>query len=452
MTDSDSLDDELLTMKHGPVANLSEVAYDIEVVDGPDRGSRFTFDVRNAGRVLVGQSPVCDVKLTDRAASRRHASLEVTERGLRLTDLGSTNGTYIGSLPVVQLYLQGGETVGIGKTKLRVSARRVTMPPPELSAPDRFGRLLGSSIEMRRIYPLCTRLASSNVPVIIEGETGTGKETLAESLHECSDRAAGPFVVFDCVSVAPNEVEAALFGQEAGPGTEERKGLFEQAHGGTLLIDEIGELDLAIQPKLLRAIERSQIRRVGGGQPIQVDVRILATTRRDLDREVLVGRFRDDLFHRLAVGRIEVPPLRRRREDIRMLVEHFCAEFGADQETIENRVLRQLRRWQDDPWAGNVRELRNAVTRQLTLGDIAPESEELGPESDQSTPSDFIERILAQRLPFGNARARVLADFRTRYVQQALADHGGNVARAAASSGIGRRYFQRIKAKTNPNE
>jgi DNA-binding NtrC family response regulator len=452
MSDDSYLDDELMTMKHGNRAlSVAELAYDVDVVDGPDRGMRFTLDVRSAGRVLIGQSPVCDIKLTDRAASRRHASLELTERGLRLTDLGSTNGTFIGALPIVQLFLQGGETIGIGKTKLHFQMRRVSVPPPSgITPPDRFGRLLGASLEMRRIYPLCERLAKSNAPVVIEGETGTGKEALAESLHECSDRAAGPFVVFDCSSVAPSEVEAALLGQEKGPGNPEtRKGLFEQAHGGTLLIDEIGELDLSIQPKLLRAIERSQIRRVGGDQPIQVDVRILATTRRDLDREVLVGRFRDDLFHRLAVGRIEMPPLRRRREDIPMLVQHFCTELGTDQATMETRVLRQLRRWQDDPWPGNVRELRNAVTRQLTVGDLPIEEEELPVESEPGQPVDFVEKILSQRLPFGHARARVLSEFRTRYVRQALADQNGNVARAAASSGIGRRYFQRIKSKTN---
>ena len=446
--------DELFTMKHGPKAYaLGEVAYDIEVVDGPDRGARFTVDEGSPARILAGQSPVCEIKLSDRAASRRHAAFELTERGLRLTDLGSTNGTFIGALPIVELYLQGGETVGLGKTKLRISMRKVVPSQVNVTAPDRFGRLLGKSHAMLRIYPLCERLARSNMPVVIEGETGTGKETLAESIHEASDRAAGPFVVFDCVSVAPNDVEAALFGVEKGPNGEgPKKGLFEQADGGTLLIDEIGELALSVQPKLLRAIEKSQIRRVGSDQPIQVDVRILATTRRDLDREVLVGRFRDDLFHRLAVGRIEMPPLRRRREDITMLVEHFGSELGADQATMETRVLRHLRRWQDDPWPGNVRELRNAVTRQLTVGDVEAAEDEsdadLPTDEEAEQSGDFVEKVLAQRLPFGHARARVLAEFRTRYVRQALADHNGNVARAAASSGIGRRYFQRIKSKT----
>src|SRR4029077_11022397 len=164
------------------------------------------------------------------------------------------------------------------------------------------------------------------VPVIIEGETGTGKEVLAESIHETSARAKGPFVVFACTTVPVNLVESELFGHERGAFTgavAARKGVFEQAHGGTLLIDEIGDLDAALQPKLLRAIERSEIRRVGASHPTRVDVRILAATRRDLDREVQLGRFRDDLFHRLAVGRLELPPLRARRGDVALLARSF---------------------------------------------------------------------------------------------------------------------------------
>jgi DNA-binding NtrC family response regulator len=450
--------DDLYTMRASSrPAGIHELAFDIEIVDGPERGARLTIDAQSSGRVLIGQSPVCEIKLTDRAASRRHASLELSERGLRLTDLGSTNGTSVGPLSVVQLFLQGGETIGIGRTKIHVTARRVAAPPQPADASDRFGRLIGSSFEMRKLYPLCARLARSPVPVIIEGETGTGKEVLAESIHEQGDRAAGPFIVFDCAGITPGMVESELFGHEAGafPGAgAARKGLFERAHGGTLFIDEVGELDTTIQPKLLRAIERSEIRRVGADQPIRVDVRVLASTRRDLDREVVAGRFRDDLFHRLAVGRIELPPLRRRREDIALLARHFCALFGAPSDPLDARVGRQLRRWQDDPWPGNVRELRNAVARQLAYGDLPSDEEEaIASEADPAAPAssesgdDLVERILRQRLPFGQARARMLEAFTSRYIRQALADHGGNVARAAASSGIGRRYFQRIKSR-----
>lgn len=178
-----------------------------------------------------------------------------------------------------------------------------------------FGRLLGGSPAMRRLYPLCERLAGSTVPIVIEGETGTGKEQLAEALHEQSSRADKPFVILDCTTIAPNLIESELLGHEKGAFTgamRTREGVFERANGGTLLIDEIGDLPLELQPKLLRAIERGVITRVGGSKPVVVDVRLLAATRRDLDREVQLGRFRDDLFHRIAVARVELPPLRER--------------------------------------------------------------------------------------------------------------------------------------------
>jgi DNA-binding NtrC family response regulator len=443
--------DELSTLLHpSAIGGLGAIAYDLEVTDGPDRGKRFVLDVTSASRVLVGQSLACELRLADRAVSRRHASFELTERGVRLTDLGSSNGTFVSGIPVVQIFLRGGENVRLGGTTIHVEARALDKPqePPQARG---FGRLVGASLEMRRLYPLCERLAKSNVPVIIEGETGTGKEALAESLHELGPRAAGPFVVFDCAAVAPQAVESELFGHEKGafPGaTAARKGVFEQAHGGTLLVDEIGELDPSLQPKLLRAIERSQIRRVGGDEPIDVDVRILAATRRDLDQDVASGRFRDDLFHRLAVARIELPPLRRRRGDVAVLVQHFCAELGADAQTIARSVLRKLRAWEEDPWPGNVRALRNAVARQLALGDLA----ELDERAENAPPTsatgrDMVDHVLTQKLPFTRAREMVLEDFRRRYIEKVLDDHAGNVVRAAAASGIGRRYFQRIKAK-----
>jgi DNA-binding NtrC family response regulator len=442
--------DEQSTLLQPRQTAPAELAFDLEILDGPDRGKRFTIDPSSPPRVFVGQSPTCEVQLSDRAVSRRHVSLEVTDEGLRLTDLGSKNGSFVRDVRVLQSLLRGGEPIKIGGTTMRVQSRTVA-PADKEGLPTRFGRVVGASPEMRRLYPLCERLAQSNVPVIIEGETGTGKEMLAESIHDASPRAAGPFVVFDCTAVAPSLVESELFGHERGAFTgavSTRKGVFEQAQGGTLLIDEIGDLELSLQPKLLRAIERSQIRRVGGDKPIQMDVRILAATRRDLDREVSKGRFRDDLFHRLAVARIELPPLRKRRGDIPVLVQHFAAELGADDATVTSRLMRQLRRWEDDPWPGNVRELRNAIARQIALGELASADEQPPPSSAEApSQDDVMGRILREKLPFSRARERVLAEFRARYVEKVLADHGGNVARAARASGIGRRYFQRIRAR-----
>jgi DNA-binding NtrC family response regulator len=302
---------------------------------------------------------------------------------------------------------------------------------------------------MRQIYPLCERLAAASVPVIIEGETGTGKEVLAEALHEQGPRASGPFVVFDCTAVAPSLLEAELFGHERGAftgATSARKGVFEQAHKGTLLIDEIGDLDLALQPKLLRAIERSEVRRVGGAGPIRVDVRILAATRRDLDREVQIGRFRDDLFHRLAVGRIELPPLRARRGDVSVLVRRFVAELGGGPHTVPPALLSK---WEVDAWVGNVRELRNAVARRVALGDLATTGPAVEPATEPAVPGieAAVAALVSRGLPFVRARDLVLEDFTRSYTERMLAHHDNNVARAAEASGIGRRYFQRLRAR-----
>jgi transcriptional regulator with GAF, ATPase, and Fis domain len=254
-------------------------------------------------------------------------------------------------------------------------------------------------------------------------------------------------VVFDCTTVAPSLVESELFGHERGAFTgaiATRRGVFEQAHTGTLLIDEIGDLAPHLQPKLLRALERGEVRRVGSEKAIKVDVRVLCATRRDLDHEVQAGRFRDDLFHRLAVARIELPPLRARKGDVRLLAAHFARELGADERALGGELLA---RWDDSPWPGNVRELRNAVARQLALGDLA--DQELSPRSQESVPpdADYLSHILAQRLPLANARQMVICELERRYVAQVLADNEGNVARAAEASGIGRRYFNMLRSK-----
>jgi transcriptional regulator with GAF, ATPase, and Fis domain len=430
-----------------------EGAFVITVTEGPDKGLTFTLDDAHASRVLVGQSPACDLRLTDREVSRRHVSLEMTDRGIRIVDLGSTNGTFVDRVKIHEAELLGGEMLRVGSSVLTIE-HESTAAVPRLTNANRFGKILGASREMRRLYPLCERLALSTVPVILEGETGTGKEVLAESLHEVGPRAAGPFIVFDCTAAPPNLVESELFGHERGAFTgavSQRKGVFEQAHGGTLLIDEIGDLEQALQPKLLRAIERSEIRRVGGDRWIKVDVRVLAATRRDLDREVQAGRFRDDLFHRLAVGRIELPPLRHRRGDVGILARYMWRELGGDERRLPADVLLK---WEDYEWPGNVRELRNAVARQLALGELAGmprvewnEPAEQEPPRSGGSPDDPIERVIGMRLPFVQARERIMQEFERRYVARVLSEHGGDVAKAAAASGIGRRYFQMIRAR-----
>jgi DNA-binding NtrC family response regulator len=296
---------------------------------------------------------------------------------------------------------------------------------------------------MRRVYALSRRLAQSDVPVVVEGETGTGKEVLAEALHESSARAAGPFVVFDCTAVAPSLLESALFGHERGAFTgalAQRRGVFEQAHGGTLFIDEIGELEASLQPKLLRAIERGEVQRVGSNRWDRVDVRIVAATRRDLDVEVQEGRFRDDLFFRLAVGRVELPPLRRRRGDVAVLTRHFWRQIAGAARPLPVGLIERL---EARSWPGNIRELQNAIARHVAVGDLPEES--VAPAKSATT--DPIERVLSMDLPLSRARAEVVEEFERRYVEAALDRHHGNVTRAAKASGLALRYFQILKAR-----
>ncbi|HEY1694815.1 MAG TPA: sigma 54-interacting transcriptional regulator [Polyangiaceae bacterium] len=436
----------------------AERSYVLSVVDGPDAGARVELEGLQGESVLAGKGPACRLRLGDPTVSRRHASFEVSARGVRVEDLGSTNGTFVNGVPIEAAYVSGGDRVRLGATTLIVD--RGDPSTVEEPAETSFGRLLGASHAMRRLYPLCLRFAESDIPVLIEGETGTGKEVLAEALHECSLRASGPFVVFDCTSVPPSLLESTLFGHERGSFTgavAPRAGVFEEAHGGTLLIDEIGDLDPSMQPKLLRALERGEVQRVGSNAWRKFDVRVIAATRRDLDHEVQAGRFRDDLFFRLAVGRVELPPLRRRLGDVALLASHFWEALGGTL-PVPRDVMARL---EDCPWPGNVRELHNAVARILALGDRAFE-ERLERRSTQGAappaappgarPADgglaqILAAILDQDVPLPRARDVVVREFERRYVEKVLARHGGNVVRAAEASGIARRYFQILRAR-----
>jgi transcriptional regulator with GAF, ATPase, and Fis domain len=449
-------DDETQTVLRQKVSRptTSGATFELCVVTGPDVGVRVRIEPSSPARVLVGKSRSCDLQLSDREVSRRHLALEVVGARLRVTDLGSTNGTVVQGLGIAEAFLQGGETVTLGTTTLAVR-REPQSAQVALTMAAGFGRTLGASEAMRRLYPLCEKLAAADVPVVIEGETGTGKEVLAESLHEQGPRAKGPFIVFDCTAVPAGLVESALFGHERGAFTgavSQHKGVFEQADGGTLLIDEIGDLELGLQAKMLRAIERSEVQRVGGRTWIRTHVRVLAATRRDLDEEVQAGRFRDDLFFRLAVARIELPPLRRRLGDVPLLAQYFWQQMADPGTPIPPGFLQRLSAYS---WPGNVRELYNAVARKVALGDLASTgahpatSQPLAPIAEGA---DAIEAILSLDLPFPRAKDQVVAQFEQRYVERVLARHGGNVVRAAQASGIARRYFQIIHARTKKRE
>jgi DNA-binding NtrC family response regulator len=454
---ADDLSTIISPLQRPPPESLA--SFVVQVVEGPDRGASLTVDGSAPSRALIGKSAICQLCLKDPKVSRRHLALDVAGDALRLVDLGSTNGTSVSGVRFVEVQVEGqGELVRLGDSVLRVT--RVAPAIVTMPAVDSFGRVVGASPEMRRLYPLCERLAASDVPLVIEGETGTGKELLAESLHEKSARASGPFVVFDCTAVPANLIEATLFGHERGAFTgavSANKGLFQEAHGGTLLIDEVGDLDIALQPKLLRAIERAEVRPLGGNRWINVDVRVMAATRRDLDKEIQAGRFRDDLFYRLAVARIELPPLRQRRGDIALLARHFWERLGGDGPLPYDLLVRL----ENHDWPGNIRELHNAVARRLALGDLASSPLATRPGNIASSPvaagsqaspsnvppDDVIARVIELGLPLSRSREIVVDDFERRYVQAVLDRHQGDATRAAQASGIARRYFQLLRAR-----
>ena len=313
------------------------------------------------------------------------------------------------------------------------------------------GKIIYKNPRMIELVNMASRVAASRASVLIQGESGTGKEVMARLIHQLSPRAHKPLIVVNCGALPENLLESELFGHEKGAFTgavSTRPGVFEQAHRGTLLIDEIGDLELDLQPKLLRAIQRMEVLRVGSRHPIKVDVRVIAATRRDLDREIQAGRFRDDLFFRLNVARIELPPLRRRKGDAELLARHFCMLLGAPADALPERLLRAFH---DYEWPGNVRELRNAVSRFLALGDLA----DFGPglergvhsSTDDHNEGDFLDDVVAMHLPLQDARQQVVEEFERRYVQHAIERHAGSTSQAATEAGVAKRYFRLLRAR-----
>jgi DNA-binding NtrC family response regulator len=316
-------------------------------------------------RLRVGSSPDADIILEDPHVSRMHCELEPGPMGLTLRDLGSMNGTFVGGAAVKEVILAPGALVQLGGTRIVVEGD-FTVPPTALV--ERFGTGVACSDSMKQVFELLRKLAPSEVTITLLGETGTGKDVLARGVHELSPRSNGPFVVFDCGAVTSTLIESELFGHEKGAFTgavSERQGAFERAVGGTLFLDEVGEMPLDLQPRLLRALEQRQVRRVGGGTEIDVDVRVVAATNRDLAAEVQAGRFRQDLFFRLNAAVVNVPPLRERKEDLLLLVETILAETKRDVHVATN-ALQALSSYD---WPGNVRELRNVLMTALAMVD-----------------------------------------------------------------------------------
>jgi DNA-binding NtrC family response regulator len=408
-----------------PAAGTAGSTFVLAVVEGPDTGLIITLDA-SGPRALLGQSPVCSLRLTDPEVSRRHASLAVTATHLQLIELGSTNGTTVNGVAIKEASLHGGEAIRVGSTVIKV--QREAPRFVELAQAASFGRVIGESSAMKKLYPVLSSLAASDQPVLLEGEAGTGKELVAEELHLASRRKDGPFLTLDASALPTPELAGRLFG------TDTEQGLLDQAKGGVLFVNEIGNLPRDVQARLRATL-------TGEG-----DVRIIAGTRRDLDRDVASGRFADDLFFLLAGGRVELPPVRERDGDVAMLAKNFWTELAETDDEASAAQLPEdfLPRFEHYPWPGNVRELKAAVVARKTLGELG---QAYRSEEAKDNGLDFLSAVIEDDLPFPSARERVVKEFERRYVERVLARHGGSVTKAARASGVAHRYFQLIRAR-----
>jgi DNA-binding NtrC family response regulator len=398
--------------------------------------------------ITVGTARDNDLTLTDPRVSRYHLRVRASGRDVVLTDLGSTNGTRIGAaiLKDGSVTLDLDAVVSLGDTTLKISDGGVDMV--DLHATGGFGGLVGRSTAMRELLLRTERAAVGDAPVLILGESGTGKELIARALHEHGPRAQGPMVTVDGGALTPSLYASELFGHERGAFTgavHRHVGAYERANRGTLFLDEVGELDPAMQAALLGAIERGRIRRLGGASDVDVEVRLVCATHRDLRARVNDERFRLDLYYRLAVIVLETPPLRERPEDIEPLVDHFLrlAEAGVDARTLF--TADQLRQLRLHSWPGNVRELRNVVLRALAAGQGAPlaldDASAVGNARMHAPPSVLLSR------PFKEARRSVLDQFEASYLQHLLERNGGSLRKSAREAGIDRSYLLQLLRK-----
>jgi transcriptional regulator with GAF, ATPase, and Fis domain len=409
-----------------PIDRVRVAKFRLRVLSGPDA----PLSVESAcSEVTIGSGPDSDLQLTDKYVSRNHCVIRVCDDGVICEDRNSTNGTLIAGHRVTGAVIAPGDTITVGETVVMVDLPGDEITPEALSQDDHFGRMLGRSDAMRRVFGVLERVVKSEATILIEGETGTGKSALAEAIHLRSDRADKPFVIADCGALSRYLLESELFGHEKGAFTgasQTRIGLFESAAGGTVLLDDVAELPIDLQPKLLRALERRAIRRVGANREIPVDVRLIAATNHDLRRAVNQRTFRSDLWYRINTIRVLVPPLRDRREDIPMLVTQFYRELV--DKPLANPPAELVRTMTSGDWRGNVRELRSAVERAL----VGAAATDAAPAMEKPSVSFRVAKNLAA------------ADWERRYLSELLPAHDGNVSRAARAAKMNRSHLSEL--------
>jgi DNA-binding NtrC family response regulator len=389
--------------------------------------------------VVVGRDPGANVVLAgDPEVSMAHCELRAVADGILVRDLGSTNGTYVGAFRVREGVVRTPTAVTVGRTSLLVepsAEHRV-----DVGWSDGFGPMVGRTPRIRRVFGVLERIAPTPLSVLILGETGTGKELVAKAIHDASPRARQPFVVVDCGSIPPTLAESILFGHEKGAFTGadmRRKGALAEADCGTLFLDELGELPLELQPKLLRALSEKQVKRVGASAFEPIDVRVLAATRRDISTEMNAGRFRSDLYFRIAQVRVELPPLRERAADIPQLVQDVCTKVGRREHAAAVVAWIQQNLAAHD-WPGNVRELVNVASVAATLADTPGAIDDVlaltrDPSADEAR---------APITAFAEAKRRALIEFERSYFAALSEAATGNVSEMARQSGMERHHVR----------
>ena len=423
------------------------------VISGPLQGHEF---VVNHDIFTIGSSDHNDLTIHDSTVSKRHCEISVEQSGYLIRDLDSTNGTLVQGVRISSAHLAPGSEIQLGKTRIVFCPLQDANDIP-LSRHESFGKMIGRSVPMRRIFYLAETYSPTDVTVMITGETGTGKEVLADEIHNHSNRKDKPFIVIDCAAISKELIESELFGHVKGAFTganADRQGAFELADGGTVFLDEIGDLSPELHPKLLRVLEKREIRRVGCNKVRKIDVRIISATNRNLANEVNEGHFREDLYYRLSVVHLELPPLRRRREDIAPLVKQFLTDLQGEDAIKQlsdfDRTMEILKRHE---WPGNVRELKNLIElafyserRPVDLSAF------LSLVNLRSNSKQEPELTFSADKPFKDAKNDLIEEFERAYLNDLLAKNQQNISRSAREAGIERAYLQRLIRKYGMKE